>query len=183
MNYLFIITICFVFFVLPGCKKGSSTPKADDGEISFTCNGKFYSYNTFDGYNGVNVGAGIYGTPLILITVPNEFSGRITYQKTGCAYLLPTQSNIAVQPGCLLLDYTSSSAGAPIDSTKVFVYNSGTLYLLSSNCKTSTTNILGYSGTITSCDVNGTFDLTLQNKNGQKIVITNGIVKVRNRIM
>jgi hypothetical protein len=77
-----------------------------------------------------------------------------------------------------------SSLGGSIDSSNVLLYSSGTLNLVSSNCRTVNVDIFGTGGApFTYCDVNGTFDLTLQNKNNQKIVITKGVVKVHDKWM
>jgi hypothetical protein len=182
-GFILFTSVCLII-TLTQCKKGNSLSTKEADEISFTCNGKDYSFDKLDGGNGVTVYYGIYGTPLIVINLPSEFTGTITYQQTGCAYLLPQNTTIVAQPGCKLFDYSMSSLGGSIDSSKVLLYSSGTLNLVSSNCRTVNVDIFGTGGApFTYCDVNGTFDLTLQNKNNQKIVIAKGVVKVHDKWM
>jgi hypothetical protein len=87
-GFILFTSVCLII-TLTQCKKGNSLSTKEADEISFTCNGKDYSFDRLDGGNGVTVYYGIYGTPLIVINLPSEFTGTITYQQTGCAYLLP----------------------------------------------------------------------------------------------
>lgn len=182
MKYMLSISVLAIALLIGGCKKENNITSNND-EVSFTYNGKNYSFKTFDASNGVMVVKGYYGTPMIVINLPSEFNGTIHYQKTGCAYLQPKNSNISINPGCTLKDHSTSSNGGPIDSMKVSLYFSGSLDLVTSNCETSNGTILGYPVTFTYCDVNGTFDLTLKNKNNETLFITNGVVKVHRKLM
>ena len=178
MKYLMIsLSSCF-FLLLTGCKK-NSTPK---DEISFTYNGRTYFHDSKDRLHSINVSYGYSGAPSLKVSInlPN-LDGTVTFERTGCAFYLPKAVRLNnFSPGCVI-SYSSVAPGTPIDSSKIYQYSSGSLNLTSSNCTSSSFVFLGITLYSTYCDVNGTFDLTLTNRNNEKIVITNGIVRLHSK--
>jgi len=162
--------------VLPGCKK--SDTGGGETEFSFMYKGQIYNYSVVNNISNAGVGKTTDGTIFLNINFPDEFGGAIYYQP-GCAYLAPELTSIKLEPGCTLSEIEVSGDSVPIDSEKVFLYQSGSLNVSFSNCEDHT----GYDPftnqnyTYTICDANGTFDLTLVNKNDSTIKITNGVVK------
>lgn len=161
--------------VLAGCKKSDSDGKT---EFSFTYNGQNYNYSIVNNMSNAGVGKTTDGTLFISIDMPDEFGGPIYYQP-GCAYLAPEFTSINLGQGCTLSEIDVSGGSVPIDSEKVFLYQSGSLNVSFSNCvnQTGYDPVTGTNYTYTTCDADGTFDLTLVNKNDSTIKITNGVVK------
>jgi len=171
MPRLFAVIIFII--VLSGCSKKNEPPIQDNApKFSFEFNGKRYSGSNIAGYIIYN---GSFGG--IFLTREDLFGGSIYYYRNSslsnnCAYLSPTgQQLVAQQPGCILYNN-----GNPIDSVKVYSYRSGSMNYSTSNCKHKKEPDLVFGGYIEYdvCDINGTFSLTLGNKNNQTIVITNG---------
>ena len=173
-----LITACFMLLIT-GCKK-DKTPK---DEFSFFYNGKQFHYSSADLIgSGMDVKNGFYGTPSVEMTLPG-FDGKIVLEKTGCAYSLPKGTYINnLSPTCVVT-YQSLNPSIPIDSSKIYQYSSGSFNLTSTNCTTRRTTFLSIPVTYTNCDVNGTFDIELTNRNNERIVIMNGIVRLHAKLM
>ena len=182
MKYSKIIIAIFFTYFFAGCKKNDSKADAPVDEFSFTYNGTKYNYSITGNVSNAGVGKGIDGTPYIIIDMADVFGGRIHYEKTGCAYLEPEfTSGISLSPGCQL----SSGNTDPIDSVKVFLYQSGSLNVSFSNCitKSGVDPFTGLNYQYNEYAALGTFDLTLVNKNNETIKVTNGIVKFHHVIV
>lgn len=168
-----LLTVILTIVVLFSCgKKGSEEDKKKETSFSFDFNGTSYKQSANSGVTLLNDTFGI-----LIIDRPDLFGGTIYYHynsslNNNCAYLSPTGQQVYVQhPGCIVLN-----SGNPIDSVKVYLYRSGNLSITKSNCRRMTERAYGGSGGVEYdlCDVSGTFNLTLGNKNNQTIVITNG---------
>jgi hypothetical protein len=175
-----IAFFCWIFSIalLHGsCKKSTDTPSYES-KISFTYNGQSYTRKAPSSLNtniilvqGVPLFVNFYG--LVIEDEANLLGGRviITAPDPGilrCAFLQPTGSSVSAPGGnCSQLN----NGGNPIDSVAVYWYESGSLNFSYSDCRDLTgTTIPGQKD----CGVTGSFDLTLTNKNGQKIRLTNG---------
>ena len=106
------------------------------------------------------------------ISAPPGFTGSIFIFSTGggtinCAYLQPNGISVGgTGTNCIL-----HTGGNPIDSVNVYWYESGSLTYSYNDCfDIGNATIPGQKD----CAVNGNFNLTLTNKNNQKIVLTNG---------
>ena len=175
MTRLFVgITLVIV---LSGCNKKNEPPLPDNApKFSFEFKGKKYSGPDIAGF--ITSSDSLIG--ILLIAREDLFGGTIYFYKNSslsnnCAYLEPTgQHLIAQQPGCIL--YRSGNYGNPIDSVKVYLYRSGSLNSSTSNCKRKKEldPVSGVYKEYDECDINGTFSLTLGNKNNQTIEITKG---------
>lgn len=165
-------SILFII-VLSSCTKKNEPADPDNApKFSYEFNGKKYSGSGVAGYI-------VYNNSFNGIVIEREdlFGGTISFHKNSslsnnCAYLTPTgQQFVVQQPGCIFYNY-----GNPIDSVKVYFYRSGIMNYSTSNCKHKKEPDLVFGGYIEYdvCDINGTFSLTLGNKNNQTIVITNG---------
>jgi len=110
----------------------------------------------------------------VLISRPDIFGGTIYFREPGCAYLEPTGTNFSLaSPGCQLI------SGGPIDSTKVYFYQSGTVNISKSDCEHKREPDLVFGGFLEhdECTLSGDFSLTLVNKNNATIKITNGVLR------
>jgi hypothetical protein len=174
-----IIIFISLALLFASCKKSDSKVEPEKDEFSFTYNGQNYNYSITGNVANAGVGKGTDGTPNIGIDMVNLFGGRVYFEKTGCAYLEPEFSYIILNSGCMLSVQNPSGSPLPIDSSKVFLYESGTLNISFSNCisKSGVDIITGLPYQYNDCAAIGTFDLTLKNNNNSTIKITNGIVK------
>ncbi len=164
---LLIISPIVVLFT---CCKKSGDDKVN--QLNFEFNGTKHKLLN-------NAGILIFGgePDVVYIERPDLFGGNIYYHanssiSNNCAYLYPTGAELRVhQPGCII-----ESVGSPMDSVKVYLYRSGNLTFSKSNCRRKREPNPFTAGTIeyNVCDVKGTFDLTLGNKNNQTIKITRG---------
>ena len=174
-NLLAILTVLSALLLSNACSKESEL-MPDPGEFNFTYNGKDYHMTPYN----LNVEVSSKGKNRINIHLPGVFGGEIYFDVNGCAYMAPELTTIYTDLHCNL---TSKVDGinVPIDSSKVFIYQSGSLNLTISDCSTNTSENPhpdgGSSSTVTSCRASGTFDLTLVNKNNETIEITNGVIK------
>jgi len=172
-NWLLIIA---VFVLASGCKKNSDSVSYET-KINFTYNGQQYSRTSPSSISS-NVIV-VQTWPLfvnfagLIIDDPALFQGKLILLATSpgpfqCAYLQPTGSSVFATGGnCNMLNNGSN----PIDSVQVYWYESGSVNYTYSDCKAiSGTTIPGQKD----CAITGGFDLTLTNKNGQKIRLTNG---------
>ena len=165
MKTLILISITLAVTLLSGCSNESNE------EFSFTYNGKNY-HNTS---SNLNVGVITSGIKHIFIRMPDVFGGEIYFDLNNCAYLVPKIPGSYIGANCTLY---STDQDTPIDSSKVFTYQSGFLNLTIEECNTKTVeDPYGiFSFEVTTCMVSGTFDLTLVNKDNETIEITNGII-------
>jgi len=167
-NILSILLLVCIFFILVlfACKKSSSGSKHSpaDGKFRFTYNGIKYELLYKDGDAEWAVDDGIY------IYRPDLFGGVIYFPYKNCAYLDP-DFNIMRNSNCEL-----TRNGGPIDSTLVYLYQSGSFTMFYSNCyqQPEYDIVTGSTYAYDVCDVTGTFDLTLKNSEGKTIVITDG---------
>jgi len=108
--------------------------------------------------------------------MPDVFGGKIFFDINNCAYLVPEILNSYIGANCTL--YITNDQDTPIDSSKIFSYQSGSLDLNIGECNTHTVEdiwgLISYE--VTTCMVSGTFDLILVNKDNETIEITNGII-------
>ena len=143
-----------------------------ESEFKFTYNGTQYVLPLKQGTaEWAILDAGIY------INRPDLFNGIIYFPHSNCAYLEPQGQSVQMTGNCVL-----SSSGFPIDSVAVYIYQSGSVNLSYTNCvnKTEYDPYSGQTVTYQVCDVNGTFELTLRNKENKTISITNWEVKEYN---
>lgn len=86
-------------------------------------------------------------------------------------YLEPGIGDVQISGNCQL-----SSFGFPIDSVAVYLYESGSFNILYKNCYEKSEYDPFSSSTIkySVCDADGTFNLTLKNKENKIINITDG---------
>jgi hypothetical protein len=171
----FLCAVICIIFTLPGCKKNSTDFPAvtEQLEFSFTYNGQTYSGMN---YCALPMDGGSRLEGIIIINKEDIFGGKIYYYSNAfsslnpfnnCAFLQPTGTLIAKNlPGCLL----TNSNGSPIDSSRVFIYNSGAINTTYSNCKHKIDPFvnIGYD----ECTVTGSFSLVIGNNSGQTKNIT-----------
>jgi hypothetical protein len=166
----FFIPAFLLLFSLASCKKDPNSPLS--GKLQFTYNGTQYEQNDnlfittnfilpefiFANFIGIHIDRpDLFGGKIIISGVP---PGGIS-----CAWLNPTGMNVGGTCNNL------QNNGAPIDSVAVFWYESGTMTANYSNCSPATeASVPGQEN----CTVSGVFTLTLVNKNGQRINLTNG---------
>jgi hypothetical protein len=172
----FLLALISLFIVnCLACKKNiTAGPETETDIFRFTYNNTVINYRITG--NNLDAAPGFYfGEPILFIDMPNIFKAPIQYHRTGCAFM---GREVTVRPGCVLLSNSTSPPSSPIDSTEVFYYESGVLNLSVSNCVTKSGYDFwtGQNYTQTICAIKGTFDLTLTNKNNDKIKITNGEV-------
>ena len=111
--------------------------------------------------------------------MPALFGGRIYFVQPTCAYFEPGNTIVYDNyPNCQLSTQNSYGDFEPIDSSQVYIYQSGYLNVSFSNCvaKTETDIFTGDTNQYEECLASGTFDLVLVNKNSNTIKITNGVV-------
>lgn len=155
------------------CFSCLKTKNSDDpyiAKINFTCNSQPYQTSSVSSYLKTQfyilLSANFAG---LKINRPDIFGGVIEIDcdiqgNILCAYLNPTGMNVSGACNNLL------NNGAPIDSVKVFWYESGSVNFGWSDCKNIPN---GYQGE-QDCAINGSFNITLTNKNNQKIILSNG---------
>ena len=161
-----LIATCF----LSSCKKSGDT---SDNSVPATGLSYQYQGKTYDGSDG-NWGLIFSGTDVIGITINrfDLFGGEVVFRSPDCAYLDPDPESIRVNTGCFL----TYNDGTTIDSSVVYLYQSGSFNSTTSNCgqKQVYDIFTGEYVTVHQCDIKGTFDLTLVNNNGDIIEIKNG---------
>ena len=164
-------------FMLVACSKEDTPTIAEMDTFSWAYNGR--SYHLIVKNNIANAGALIdrNRVPAISFDMVDELGGAI-YFKKACAYLAPLGSIIHENDGCGLTERDDTGTIIPIDSTKVYLYQSGSFNISVSNCtkKTAVDVLTGQSYQYDDCSVSGTFDLTVVNKEDATIKITDGIV-------
>ena len=162
-------TACF----FTGCKK-TDFPSYETN-IQFTYNGQAYSRTSPSRIlNDVIIVQNeflLVNFTGLIIEDPALFGGRIPILTRNpgpiqCAFLQPTGGDVSPGTNCQL-----NSGGNPIDSVAVYWYESGSLSFTYTDCKQVTAAIVPGQK---DCAISGQFDLTLTNKNNQKIRLTNG---------
>jgi hypothetical protein len=158
------------------CKKNNiSGSEQRKDQFSFVYNGTTYNYSITNNVADAGVFKRSDHTPGIMIDMPTIFGGRIFFTQPTCAYLEPGNTEVYDNyPKCQLSVKNSYGNAELIDSTQVYIYQSGSLNISFSNCvmKTETDLFTGDANQYEKCLASGTFDLVLVNK----IKITNGIV-------
>jgi hypothetical protein len=168
-KYSVIISVIFINILLftSACKKTASKSSADSN-FSFTYNGIHYVLPFKEGYAEWS-----FKNSGILINRPDLFKGIIYFPYANCAYLEPNNTLIIQSAtNCELTDIS----GLSIDSVSVYLYQSGSVNISYKNCSRKS-QYDPYSGSTISydvCDADGTFDLTLKNKENKTITITEG---------
>lgn len=169
--------VTFLAFIIFSCKKDSGS-KIDTNQFTFTYNG--IVYNAAMNNNQANAAAiNVGGASGIFIDMPSIFGGRIFFRRAGCAYLEPGSQVINVtEPNCQLSIQDNFGNPQPIDSAEAYIYQAGSLNVSFSECqfKKEVDIFTGQTNQYQVCRASGTFDLTLINKNNQKIILTNGKV-------
>jgi hypothetical protein len=174
--FFYCCPLMMVSFFATSCKKSVTQPSYET-KISFTYNGQSYTrkapsvlFTDIVVVQGVPLfvnftGLGIEDENNLLggtVVILSSSSGTMS-----CAYLRPTGSSVtAFAPACQL-----QNGSNPVDSVTTYWYESGSLNFSYTDCRELTgTTVPGQKD----CAVTGNFDLTLTNKNGQKIRLTNG---------
>lgn len=166
----FLLSGIFFLLQLTNCNKHSTDtpPAAEQPEFSFTYNGQTYSGMNYCAVM-LDGGSRLEGVHILKEDI---LGGKIIYYtQPGCAYLQPTGTLISPNmPGCLLTNY----GGSIIDSSRVFIYRSGSINLSYSNCvhKKYPNIIFGGFFEYDECTVTGDFSLLLGNNSGQTKSIT-----------
>jgi hypothetical protein len=185
MRYCSLLIATYTFLAILGCKKGETPANEEKDELSFVYNGTKYNYSVTNNVVNAGIGKGMDGTPNLMIDMPNAFPGRVYFEKTGCAYLEPEFASVRLAQGCQLKQVDQAGNLVPIDSSKVFIYQSGSLNVSFSDCssKSGVDFVTGYNYQYNECAAIGTFGLTLANKNNELIKITDGVVKFHHVIV
>lgn len=142
------------------------------GEFSFSYSGEEY-HNTPSNLDDEGFEVSDDGKNHITIDMPDVFGAEIYFDVSHCAYLNLSSVYVTLEENCKLTAFANGQTG-PIDSSKVFIYQSGSLQLSISDCKNHS---LGSGYDWTTCRASGSFDLTLMNKDNETIEITNGTFK------
>ena len=176
-NFIPLTFTLFLLFTFFNCKKETSPPGRSTlkSNISFKYNGNLYTLTY------VSEGAqewGVDGNNLY-IDRPDIFNGRIDFIRSGCAYLRPSGGSATLDANCEPV-YV---AGDPLDFRTVYYYKTGAVNVTYTNCETKSEYDIntGINNTYMLCDGSGAFNLELQNKNGEIISITKGIITLYNQ--
>jgi hypothetical protein len=162
----FIVSIsCLVFC---SCKKSNDNPSIFR-QCSFEYQGQVYNCSD-EQWSIIERDEVVAG---IIINRPDLFGGTIRYEDHDCAFLIPAGDSILVNPGCML----TYDDGSNIDSSKVYLYQSGTLNYTTSNCKEGKMLFIGGYIYYDVCDVEGNFTLNLVNDQNEDITLSKGIFK------
>jgi hypothetical protein len=168
------LSYSFLALLLFACKKDADqTDKtAYDSKFSFNYKGNRYVLPLKQGTAEWGImEAGIF------INRPDIFQGVVYFPSSNCAYFEPTGSSVQRGANCELTQF-----GSPIDSSAVYIYSAGTVFVGYENC-TNHSEYDPYSGSTIQyevCDAQGTFSLTLRNTNNDSIVITDGKLELYN---
>ena len=174
IKFITLIAVATLICSLPACKK-SADYHTYDSKISFSFNGNRYVLPQKEG--GSEWGIMNNGAGGIFINRSDIFKGIIYYPHSNCAFFEPDGSSVQIMWDCQL-----SSNSFPLDSTAVYLYSEGSINLIYKNCqnKTELDPFTGRTIRYDICDVDGTFDLVLKNKENKTIRITDGKLEVYN---
>ena len=163
-----------VLLISNACSKQSEPmPEPEENDFVFTYNGKTY-HQRVEAYFTAGVQS-FHDKLSIFINMVDVFGGEIYFDEKNCAYLAPEYYKVYHDEDCNL-DARINNQIVPIDSTKVFIYQSGYLNASLTNCQTHTTDLGISVYTYTTCIASGTFELTLVNKIDETIEITSGTI-------
>jgi hypothetical protein len=174
-NFFTILLFFAACLIFSACKKSGSSAIdiAPHNALTYEFQGKIY--DGADGTEGrwdliYNNNKNITG---IRIYRPDLFGGSVNFIAPGCAYL-STNSNILINEdiNCAI----TYADGTPIDSSKVYFYQSGTFTSTTSNCTHQSGYVIIGVGSYDLCDIVVNFSVTLVNNKGDKIEIKNGKV-------
>ena len=157
---------------ITACKKDSAQGPPQ-GRLRFTYNGNQYDLSYI--LNGT-AEWGIEKSG-IFINRPDIFNGSVHFPNDNCAFLDPAINALYVQ---MDMNCQLSSFGLPIDSVKVYLYQSGSVNIAYKNCsvKSGHDPVTGTKSSYNVCDANGSFNLVLKNKKNKTITITNGTLEL-----
>jgi len=163
----YLLLLIFLPVLIQCSKEHTDSPPKND--LSFQYNGQTYSSNTVGGPILDN-----YYRFIGFEIRDSVLPGVLSYQifPSGCAYLIPQGLFFSLRADCIPepLD--------PADSSKVYLYRSGSVSYSFSNCKHKKAYDSGPGGAgrveYDECVVSGTFSLTLGNGNNEIIEIKNG---------
>ena len=167
---LAMLTSLIACCCLCSCKKSGGSENSVPGGLQYEFEGQ--TYNSLNvSWTPLYDGTKVYG---ISITRYDLFGGEIVFKETGCAYLNPHNVELSEDPGCIL-SYTD---GSPIDSSLVYLYQSGVFNVTTSNRKQISKHdpFTGEYYSVDECDVYGNFNVTLINNRGDIIEIKNGVL-------
>ena len=165
-----ILPAILTLFCLACTKNKGNSDDPYTAKISFTYNGNQYNISSSGSY--------IKEQFLILLSAdfaglhikgPDIFGGTIDMDcnpqgNIACTLFIPSGMN------ALGSCSNFNNNGAPIDSVKVYWYESGSVNFFYTDCKNNSNG----PSDVKDCAINGTFSLTLTNKNNQKIILSNG---------
>jgi len=161
-----LIACCWI----SSCKKSGNSDNSVPGGLRYEFEGQ-----TYDGSNGTwglfYNGTNVFG---IRITRSDLFGGELIFKEPDCAYLNQDNASLVEDPGCIL----SYEDGTPIDSSQVYLYQSGVFSVNTSNCEHIQKHD-PYTGEyyyVDECDLSGNFNVTLVNNQGDIIEIKNGVL-------
>jgi hypothetical protein len=163
---IFYILLLYIPVLMTACKKDTKSPA--ESKFSFTYNGTQYVLPYKEGVAEWGIeNSGIF------INRPDLFNGVIHFPYANCAYLDPVTNGVSLE---LETNCQLTASGMPIDSVAVYVYNSGLVNIVYTNCSWKTKYDLFTGNTIQYevCDAIGTFSLLLRNKENKTISITEG---------
>lgn len=176
MKYLNLIIIySTMLLAVFACSNQSDDPiEPALQEYRFTYNGKEYYKGTTD-YNPELVVSSFQGKVSILIDMIPLFGGVVYLDRNDCGFLEPEFTKVYHDDDCNLSSLVNGHI-VPIDSVKVFTYESGSLHVEVSDCKSISVCSVGCWNFL-ACKASGTFEVTLVNKNNERIEIKNGVIK------
>jgi hypothetical protein len=148
-------------------------PEPEKDVFVFTYNGQTYHHRVED-YASAIVQS--YDDKLsISIKMLDVFGGEIYFDEKDCAYLAPEYYKVYHDENCNLRTQSNGHI-VPIDSTKVFIFQSGYLNASLTDCQTHTSDLGIAVYTYVTCIASGTFELTLVNNIDETVEITNGTI-------
>ena len=171
---LFYLLLFTSIFEVSGCKKHANEESPKNSSFSFTYKGNRHVLPLQEGVTEWSVNPGLY------IYLPDLFNGTIYFPRPGCAYLDPATDGTASVRVVSSTTCELQQNGGPIDSIAVYIFQSGMYNINWENCNQHQEYdpFTGQTVTYDVCDANGTFNLTLKNKNGETIEISDGQFRV-----
>jgi len=171
--FTFLLTLAVLLLSNACSKQADPIIEPEVIDFLFTYNGQTYHHKAGD-YATASVQY-FHKKLSISINMVDVFGGEIYFDEKNCAFLAPEYYKVYHDEDCNL-DARINNQIVPIDSTKVFIYQSGYLNASLTNCQTHTTDLGISVYTYTTCIASGTFELTLVNKIDETIEITSGTI-------
>lgn len=172
-KFLAIISSISVLLLCQACSKVDPLVEPEIEEFSFTYNGRYYTENSSENAQ-INKWLDKVSITIDMVDV---FGGIIYFDETDCAYLKPEFNTVYIGEACNLMTITDGNT-VPIDSVKVFQYQSGSFNVFLDKCEMhSWEHPIGGTVEYEVCVASGTFDLSLVNKNNETIELSDGIIK------